>query len=148
MDEGTTQRGTDTLVHRWKSPQVPHTDRQVACHPVNNSYNEEQKQSFCHSGNNPFLLACVSHDGVWQKSLLSHCSISAKQSCSLGSPAGSASSLMLMDGLSLHTPLCKTQLSQLHHRGSGTAYKASVLRGWAFCCPYLLSLGDLYYFLA
>ena len=27
----------NTLLHRWKSPQVPHTDRQVACHPVNNS---------------------------------------------------------------------------------------------------------------
>ena len=37
VDEGTTRRGTDTPVHRPPKPQVPHTTRQVACHPVNNS---------------------------------------------------------------------------------------------------------------
>lgn len=88
---------------------------------------EEQKQSFCHSGNNPFLFARVSHDGVWQKSLLSHCSISAKQSCSLGSPASRASLLMLMDGLSLHTPLCKTQLSQLQNDNTAVFYTGIIV---------------------
>ena len=37
VDEGTTRMGTDTPVHRPPKPQVPHTTRQVACHPVNNS---------------------------------------------------------------------------------------------------------------
>ena len=37
VDEGTTRRGTDTPVHRPPKPQVPHTARQEACHPMNNS---------------------------------------------------------------------------------------------------------------
>ena len=37
VDEGTTRRGTDNPVHRPPKPQVPHTTRQVACRPVNNS---------------------------------------------------------------------------------------------------------------
>ena len=37
VDEGTTQRVTDTLCIVRKIPQVPHTAGQVACHPVTNS---------------------------------------------------------------------------------------------------------------
>ena len=33
VDEGTTRRGTDTLVHRPPKPQVPHTTRQVPVIP-------------------------------------------------------------------------------------------------------------------
>lgn len=50
----------------------------------------EQKQFCYHAGNNPFLLTRVSHDGVWQESILSHCSISFQQSCNLGSPASNS----------------------------------------------------------
>ena len=35
VDEGTTRRGTDTPVHRPPNPQVPHSTRHVACHPMN-----------------------------------------------------------------------------------------------------------------
>ena len=37
VDEGTKRRVTDTPVHHSVKPQVPHTARQEACHPMNNS---------------------------------------------------------------------------------------------------------------
>ena len=41
VGEGTTRRGTDTPCVVRKHPQVPHTARQVECHPVNNSIGKQ-----------------------------------------------------------------------------------------------------------